>query len=75
MTTCQCPFEQCVCPCESCGDTGVLADGSPCRCARCPECGAVDPFEPSTPHCSTCFVAQTKAVQEAERAAGWDPSP
>jgi hypothetical protein len=66
---------ECVCPCESCNGSGKLPDGSLCACARCPECGAVNPFEPAKEGCTQCGAARTELAREAEREMGWDPSP
>lgn len=64
---------ECVC-CGTCDGSGKLPDGSLCACARCPECGAMNPFEPAKEGCEQCEAARDEVARQAEREAGWDPS-
>lgn len=64
---------ECAC-CDKCDGSGKLPDGSVCTCARCPECGAIDPRESTRKGCSTCTDALGDLARQAEIEGGWDPT-
>jgi len=41
----------------------------------CPTCGTTDPAHPLVPGCRDCQDARQSLCEDAERRAGWDPSP
>lgn len=41
----------------------------------CQHCGCYDPFDARALHCRACWDVRTEVARDAERAAGWDPSP
>lgn len=42
---------------------------------RCWKCGTLDPFEPNEPGCNACQDNKQAIIEDAERRAGWDPTP